>query len=313
MNHPLVSIAMPVKNNRRTLPLTIESLLAQTHQNWELILIDDGSSDGTADVARSFNDPRIQVHPREASQGLAARLNEAIDLARGPYLARMDGDDIAYPERLSAQVEFLEANPDVDLVGAWTIVFDAKGTPFGKRSAPTEHEAICSYPVNGIPLAHPTFCGRLPFFQRFGYRTNVGTSEDQDLLLRSCRFARFANLPRLLLGYREEKLNLRKILSTRVYMARTISEAMRDRGRRDLAARAVAEQCAKGCLDVVAIGSGLHYKLLRTRARPASDEECEEWQQLWQNLNEQHQRRTSKQSFVQTVMPTATQTTGQVT
>ncbi len=94
---PLVSIGMPVFNCEKTLRATVASILNQDYGNWELIIIDDGSSDMTLDTARSFTDPRIRVVPGAGNLCLPARLNEAVGLSRGKYFARMDGDDISYP------------------------------------------------------------------------------------------------------------------------------------------------------------------------------------------------------------------------
>src|SRR5271157_2334580 len=95
---PTVSIGMPVYNCARTLDIAIRSIVKQTFPNWELLLIDDGSADETVGICRSFCDPRVQVIADGAHKGLVARLNQAIDLSRGRYFARMDGDDVCYPE-----------------------------------------------------------------------------------------------------------------------------------------------------------------------------------------------------------------------
>ena len=163
---PVVSIAMPVRNCERTLKLAVESILAQTYRSWELLLIDDGSSDGTVEIARSFQDSRIIVYSDGMARGLVARLNQAIALSRAKYFARMDGDDVAYPERLERQLAYLESHPDVDLIGAAILVFGQDGTPLGKRAVRPDHEAICSTPASGFGLAHPTYVGRLEWFRR---------------------------------------------------------------------------------------------------------------------------------------------------
>src|SRR5512135_1398022 len=120
-SQPLVSIGMPVRNNEATLALAIRSILEQTYTNWELLLIDDGSSDGTLRVMRGFTDERIRIFSDGLSLGLPDRLNQAIDASRGEYFARMDGDDVSYPRRLGRQVDYLRHHPQVDLVGAWAI------------------------------------------------------------------------------------------------------------------------------------------------------------------------------------------------
>ena len=106
-NHYLVSIGMPVYNCAATVAQAIRSILNQTFEDWELLIVDDGSTDDTLKVIASFKDPRIIVSKGERNEGLPARLNDCVRRARGKYFARMDGDDIAYPERLRKQLEYL--------------------------------------------------------------------------------------------------------------------------------------------------------------------------------------------------------------
>jgi glycosyltransferase involved in cell wall biosynthesis len=284
---PIVSIGMPVRNCGRTLRLAVESILAQTHRNWELLLIDDGSSDGTADIARSFQDRRIIVHSDGMARGLVARLNEAIALSRGKYFARMDGDDVAYPERLERQLAYLDAHTEVDLVGAGTLVFGVHGTPLGKRVGRPEHEEICATPDSGFGLSHPTYVGRLEWFRRHRYREAAVRCEDQDLLLRTYRCSRFANVPDILLGYREETIRLRKILPARCFFARAVFGEFRRQKRLDVAVKGVLGQTVRGLVDCIAVGTGLGYAILAHRARPITREERRRWMQVWLSVQRQ--------------------------
>jgi glycosyltransferase involved in cell wall biosynthesis len=307
---PLVSIGMSVRNNEKTLASSLRSILRQTYANWELILIDDGSSDQTVPLARRIaeTDERIRLQVDGARKGLPARLNETIDASRGDYYARMDGDDVAYPERLERQVEYLEGHPSVDLVGAWAIVFGAGGRAFGKRTGAEHHEEICARPHAGFPLIHPTYMGRIDYFRRNGYRAQaircedqdmllrsfddhpaplkgaLAKSQDQDLLIRSYHTARFANVPEILLGYREEKIDLKKTLTSRYYLIKSLWHELRCQGRPVLAFRAVVEQVLKGALDVVAVETGLNYRLMRHRARPTTAAEVKTWERVWSAL-----------------------------
>jgi glycosyltransferase involved in cell wall biosynthesis len=282
---PLVSIGMPVHNCQETLPLALRSLLAQSYSNWELLLIDDGSSDDTFHVASRFTDLRIKVYADGKNQGLPARLNQTIAKSQGKYFARMDGDDLAYPQRLERQVDYLEQHPNVDLVGAWVIVFGADGTPMGKRTGPEAHGAICARPSAGFPIVHPTYFGRLAWFQQYSYNETMQKSQDQDLLLRSYRFSRFANVPEILLGYREEQLNLKKILRARRLFVDSLFREFRRQQRPALAIRAVVEQGIKGAIDILAVNSGLRYRLLRHRAQRITQSESEDWIKVWSQLN----------------------------
>jgi glycosyltransferase involved in cell wall biosynthesis len=281
---PAVTVLMPVRDCATTLGLTLRSLARQTLADWRLLVLDDGSRDGTAELARRLGDSRVEVLADGRTLGLAARLNQAIELARSPYLARMDGDDVCYPERLERQLAFMEAHRELDLVGAAVMVFGPGGRPLGTRSAPPGHDAICARPGSGFPLVHPTFFGRADFFRRHRYRPSLLRSQDQDLLLRSYRESRFANVPEILLGYREERLTVRKQAAGRRHLAAAAWRELRRQGRPVSAARAVAGQVAKLGVDTFAIRTGLSHRLLRHRARPVPAEELRRWRELWESL-----------------------------
>ena len=285
---PLVSIGMPVRNCQNTLALAIRSLLLQTFTNWELILIDDGSSDETLKVARSISDNRVKFWSDGISRGLADRLNQAIELSKGKYFARMDGDDVAYPERLERQVSYLEQHPDVDLVGAWAVVFCSDGTVFGKKNGPETHVDICSKPWRGFPIVHPSYVGRLNWFRRYGYRQSAIRCEDHDLLLRSYRFSRFAIIPEILLGYREERINLKKTFTGRRYVMRILFRDYR-REQLGLVLRGVLHETFMSFADFIAVISGLNYRMLRHRALPILDSERREWKCVWRPLNQNNE------------------------
>lgn len=274
---PLISVGMPVRNNATTLDLAVRSILAQTYGEIELLLIDDGSTDRTVDLMRRFDDPRVRVISDGESLGLPTRLNQAVAFASGELFARMDGDDVSYPERFERQVAALRAQPDLDLCGTSLVVFRAGYEAIGVRRSPTDHDRIIARPASGFPMAHPTFMGRIEFFRRWPYRPSAVSMEDQDLLLRSYRDSRFANVPEILFGYRETELKLAKILKARRYMALRYGQEFVRQGQPRLAIRAVAEQGAKAIYDSVAIGLHLDYRLLRHRAGPISALEQAEW------------------------------------
>lgn len=204
ISKPVITIAMPLFDNAATLEMSIRSLLNQSYGDFELLLCDDGSDDQGLAIAHSFNDPRVICWSDGRRQGLAARLNECVDRARGLYVARMDAEDIAYPDRLAQQMVFLVDHEGVDLCGGSAMVFGKQGRPLWRFSPPTEHgEIICS-PARGFPLLHPAWMGRIEWFRRWRYDESTRLAEDQELLQRSYRNSRFANLPQIVLGYREE-------------------------------------------------------------------------------------------------------------
>ena len=282
---PSISIAMPFYNCRGTLAQAVRSIRLQSLPEWELLLIDDGSTDGSLDLARSFGDRRLRVLSDGEHKGLSARLNQAIQLAEGQYLARMDADDIAYPRRFELQLEYTQHHPDVDLVGARSLVFTSDGRVLGKRESPESHEAICARPWSGFRLGHPTYFGRLEWFKRYGYRVDALRCEDQDLLLRSYRYSRLANVPSVLLGYREDVLKLRGMALGRFCYVRSLLHESFARRKPSPAIRGLVEHALKLGIDCLAVSSGLDHRILRQRACPASVAEVNDWLAVWQLVN----------------------------
>lgn len=282
---PLVSIGMPIFNCEKTLRSAINSVLNQTYSNWELILIDDGSRDRTLSVAKSFNDSRIKVISDGLNLKLPHRLNQIITISKGKYFARMDGDDVSYPDRLQTQVEYLENHPNVDILGTQILIFDDDGNPRGKSALTQSHQEICCRPWAGFSLAHPTWMGKLEWFSAHKYREEAIRMEDYDLLLRTYKSSRFACLPQILLGYRVASLSLKNNLTARYNIAIALLEkTFVDRDY--LFAFGVFEQVAKAIVDVLAISTGLNFKILRHRTGIALDEaELNRWKQIWAKCN----------------------------
>lgn len=278
---------MPVYNCEKTIATAIQSILNQTLSNWELLLLDDGSADQTVDVARSFADPRIHILVDGSHRGLVARLNQAIDLSRGSYFARMDGDDISYPERLRLQVEYLERHVEIDLLAGGVLIFGCSGEIFGTRETPTTHADICRRAFSGFYFAHPTWTGRTAWFRKYRYRGEAVRCEDQDLLLRTYESSRFAALPDIVLGYREGELSLKKLLIGRSSFAKAVARKAVFERRYAVATAAVVEQILKGFVDLVAISSGLKYRILRHRAMGVGESEAEHWRDVWESVHKE--------------------------
>ena len=291
MKSPVITLAMPVHNCEGTVGIAIRSILEQSFQDWELVTIDDGSRDGTLERLRRFSDRRIRIIHHGDCKGLAVRLNEAVSAASGHYLARMDGDDISYPIRLEAQLDYLLRHPEVDLVGTEMLVFGREGRVLGKRTAPRTHNEICRSPLLGIPLAHPTFFAKTAWFRKWGYAGETGGVCDQDLLLRAFRQSRYANLPEILLGYREEKLSFKKLVGYRAAHYRSLCTNVKSRAGRARMFLALIG-LAKGVADLVALSTGLQHRVLRHRARPVTVAERTRWSEVWENLE-----RGSKERF----------------
>jgi glycosyltransferase involved in cell wall biosynthesis len=206
---PLITIALPVKNMADTVGRTIESVLSQTYINWKLLILDDGSTDNLVAITDTFTDSRIRVISDDKCVGFAVQLNLAIELATGKYFARIDADDVMYPDRLSRQIDFLEQNPEVDLVGTAMMVVGKNGEVISQRIFPTNHHQIVSQPYNGFLVAHPTWTGKTTWFKRWYYQ-NLPRYEDQDLLLRAYQSSIYANLDVILLEYYESHFQVKK-------------------------------------------------------------------------------------------------------
>lgn len=198
---------MSVYNGERFLAPAIESVLGQTFGDFEFLILDDGSADGTAAIIRAYaaRDPRIRPIIRE-NRGLVASLNELLGAARAPIVARMDADDISHPERFARQIGFLAGHPDHGVVGTRTIDIDEQGQSFQLNLAdhPLSHdELLHNIATNGPLLAHPTVMFRRDVvLAAGGYHAAFRHCEDYDLWLRLAHRTRMANLPERLLSYR---------------------------------------------------------------------------------------------------------------
>jgi glycosyltransferase involved in cell wall biosynthesis len=181
--HTRVSVVLAARNEKLSIGRSIQSILAQTLRDWELIVVDDGSNDATADVAESYGDPRIRV-VRQERRGLPVSLNHGISLAVAPLIARQDADDASLPERLERQVDFLDRRPEVAVVGSLWFEVDGKGqplTPRAKLVAGRLNEALTRF----NPITHTTATFRKSVFAGVGgYDERFGYASDYDLWLR---------------------------------------------------------------------------------------------------------------------------------
>jgi glycosyltransferase involved in cell wall biosynthesis len=295
---PVVSIGMPVFNNEKTLATAIRSILSQTYGSWELLVMDDGSADGTLEVARSFRDARIIVFTDHSHKGLVPRLNQAVEMSRGKYFARMDGDDIAYPERFERQTKYLEEHPEVDLLGCGMLVFRGDGVAIGCRPVRNTHEEICQRPSGGFCIGHPTWMGRMQWFRGHPYDAKAVRAEDQVLLLRSYLTSRFACLPEILCGYQEDGLVLGKMLRSRYGFAAAVFREYFERRKYFTALGGILRQCAKASADILATTTGLNYLLLGHRARLLSPASLRRWAEVWTQVKDLDCLRLSRRSLL---------------
>ena len=219
MDHqPLVTVAMPVYNAGKYLRLAVLSIVRQTFTDWELLIVDDGSTDDALQGIADINDARIRILSDGKNKGLAARLNECIDLARGRYLARMDQDDVSYPERFAQQIGALQKDSRLDLIAVRAITIDENNKVTGIFPGAITHDEICARPWRGFHFPHPTWMGKMEWFRKYRYaEPGPYFCEDQELLLRSCRESRFATVDEILFAYRiRTKISWKKPAKTRL-------------------------------------------------------------------------------------------------
>jgi glycosyltransferase involved in cell wall biosynthesis len=221
MRQPTISIAMPVRNAENTISSAILSIMHQTILDWELIVVNDGCDDNTLEIVENFGDSRIKIIGDKQKLGIPFRLNQAIDKSRGKYFARMDADDICFPERFSIQLEYLQKNAFIDVVSSSMLVFDTDGHVNGVIKPYKEHHLICRQPWKGFIFPHPTWMGHLSWFRNNKYPTEANGIEDQNLLFKSYRHSNFSGIDKVLVAYRDDR-NLKKILNKRILMLKSL-------------------------------------------------------------------------------------------
>ncbi len=204
METPTVSVVMCVYNAERYVAEAIDSILGQTMRDFEFIIVCDASTDGTEAILRRYSERdariRVSIHPR---QGIPAAANYGCQLARGTYIARMDADDIAFPDRLERQVTFLERNPEVGVLGGALEVIDEEGRVTHRRIPPLEDAEIRKLLLHECCIYQPAVMFRSDVFRASGgYRRAFVYAEDYDLWLRLAERCRLANLPEPLVRYR---------------------------------------------------------------------------------------------------------------
>ncbi len=214
---PLITVAMPVYNAGKHLRFAVLSIVSQSYLNWELLIIDDGSTDNSFNDIANIIDERIKIFRDGMNRGLANRLNEAVDMAKGSYFARMDGDDVSYPERFARQLSALQNELELDLVATRAITIDENNQALGLFPYAISHKEICAKPWRGFYFPHPTWMGKIEWFRTNRYKIpGPFCCEDQELLLRTYNNSRLATLDDILFAYRlRDRVVWRKLSTTR--------------------------------------------------------------------------------------------------
>lgn len=212
---PKVSIILPVHNGGNSLKQAIGSVLAQDFLDWELIVINDGSSDNSWEVVQGFQkDPRIKLLNHFKNLGLIQSLNDGLQVASGEYLARIDSDDLwTDSSKLSKQVDFLDSHPEVGLLGSWARCVDQKGKKLFQIKPPEKDGDVRKQILLHNCFVHSSILARIKLLRNFGgYSANDSHIEDYSLWLQLGKVARFWNLPEIMVNYR---LNLTGITQTK--------------------------------------------------------------------------------------------------
>lgn len=228
---PQVSVILPVYNAAAYLKESIDSILAQTFTDFEFVIINDGSTDRSEGIIKEYNDERIKYYKNEGNKGLIYTLNKAIDVAEGAFIARMDADDIALPQRLQEQVAWLRERPATDIVASFSDEIDGSGTSVGyfaaDRKTVTAKQIRNKLPVHNC-LTHPTVLGRALVFKHYKYSYTQPNIEDYDLWLRLSADGKvIEKVPKILLLYRvhQSSVTQTKLRKTNFFYKRFLCKA----------------------------------------------------------------------------------------
>ncbi|MFQ6034255.1 MAG: glycosyltransferase [Sedimentisphaerales bacterium] len=202
-NKPKVSVLICVYNGEKFIGQALESIYSQTYQDFELIIVDDASTDNTPDILVNIRDSRTFIYRNSQNKGLTKSLNIGLKLCRGQYIARMDADDISAPQRFEKQVEFLDENPNCLAVGCWCNWIDSEGKIYGSWEPPTSYEGIKKKLLVNNSLAHGSvMLRRASLLEIGGYNEKYRYAQDYDLWLRLSEVGQIQNIPEHLYNLR---------------------------------------------------------------------------------------------------------------
>jgi glycosyltransferase involved in cell wall biosynthesis len=220
---PRISVVLAVYNGERYLKEAIESILGQTFANFEFLIIDDGSTDRTREIIRSYQDPRIRLVVNETNEGLTRTLNRGLRLARGEFIARQDADDISEQERFEKQVAFMDANPEVALLGTQCIVVDTEGKCLWNSRMPQTWTEIRWSMLFCNPFSHSSVMLRRGLLPAIGlYNEEYRYSQDYEFWSRIMRRHPVEILPDRLIRYRHHPQSMTSTYGSRTEEGRLL-------------------------------------------------------------------------------------------
>lgn len=242
VSRPIVSVLMAVRDGARTLGDAVASVLAQTLAELEFIVVDDASTDETSVILAETRDPRVRVVRQPEPQGLTRSLNVALERARAPFIARLDADDTARPERLARQLAFMERHPRIVLCGTWADIVDDEERYLERVRTPIDNATIRAQLLWDNAFFHSTWFARAEALRRAGgYDEDIARAQDYELATRLADFGELANIPETLVRWRRSR--------------RGISVLHRNEQRRSVARTALRElRKAFGTVDEERIG-----------------------------------------------------------
>lgn len=231
MTTPKVSVVMPVHNRAAFVAKAVRSVLAQSLADFELLVVDDCSDDESANVVAAMGDPRITVLSTERNSGAGAARNLGLRYARGEYVAFLDSDDLARPDRLAVQVAFMDGHPDVGLVGSWAAVIDADDKRLRRiRRYPCTHAGIDAEQVFRCCIAQSSVMARPQLLGAQPFDPDLRHGEDWALFLTLGKITKLANIPKALVLSRRHSGQLSADRRNRPTLARVVAGPLRDFG-----------------------------------------------------------------------------------
>ncbi|WP_175620156.1 glycosyltransferase family 2 protein [Chryseobacterium schmidteae] len=216
---PLISVVMPVYNGEKYLREAIDSILNQTFKYFELLLINDASTDNSEKIINSYNDSRIIYIKNEQNLGLIKTLNKGLDLAKGEFVARMDQDDISHSERFEKQLIIFKKNPEIGVCGTWFTLF-RENHEDKIIEHPEYNDSIKIGLLTSCFIGHPTVMMRKKAIENYRYDVNYQAAEDFELWTRLVRVTKFYNIQESLLKYRFHSSNI-SVLENSVQVTNT--------------------------------------------------------------------------------------------
>jgi glycosyltransferase involved in cell wall biosynthesis len=224
-DNPLISVILPVYNAALYIEESIKSILNQTYSNFELIVIDDGATDNSAELIKKFKDDRIRFYS-QSNMGMAKTLNKAIDMANGKFIARQDADDISLPQRFEKQVQFLLASPEVNLLGTSAEIIPVQNNIRRFHKHPVDDAQLKIDLFFDNPFVHSSVMMRVEALKVVGYYDIEKDSliQDYDLWSRFSRIGKIANLSEPLVEYREVNSSISR--TTEKYLSKVISQSI---------------------------------------------------------------------------------------